>query len=184
MASPFDFLNGGKPPYQDYIMLGGQQSPGLATPVKAGSPRNWDKRAGYGLSGATLVYTGDDLSEFDVIIDLWEDAHWSEWATFAKKVLTKPPIGTRPMALGIQHPLLSMAPLNITEVVVKDVYQFEQDEFGMWTGGIAFSVYRAPKPVLGKPLGAIPSVQKPIPTAHDAADVEISRLLTELKGLQ
>lgn len=182
MNNPLDLLNAASFPDQDYIILAGEKSPGLATPAKAGSPRKWDKRDGYGLSGATLVYIGDDLAVFDVIIDLWTTEQFGEWARFAK-LLEKAPAGTRPKAMGIQHPLLNRSPLKITEVVVFDVSQFEQDDYGLYTCSITFSCYRAPKPVLGKPLAAIPAASKPVPTAKDAADVEIQKLMGELKGL-
>ena len=49
-------------PYQDYIVLAGQRSPGLAVVRGSDSPRKWDVRNGYGFSGATIVYTGLGLA--------------------------------------------------------------------------------------------------------------------------
>lgn len=159
--NPLDLMNATTPPAQDFIVLGGEKSPGRATPVGAGSPRKWDKQGGYGISGATLLFTGDDLSEFDVIIDLWELEHWIAWAKFAR-VLEKSPIGTRPKALEIIHPLLNRAPLKITQVVIRDVTQFERSPKGMWTCRIMLTTYRAPLPALGKPDGTIPRASAPI----------------------
>lgn len=178
-----DILNAGDFPAQDYIELGGMTSPGRATIVNAGSPRTWDKRKGYGFSGATLVYTGDDLAEFDVLIDLWDKSQFQAWDDFAKKTLEKPPIGQRPKALDIKHPILNRSPTKITSVVVLDVLGPDQDEDGLWTYRIKFSAYRAPKPALGKPNASIPSVTPKVPTAQDEAEKKIQALLAQQKAL-
>jgi hypothetical protein len=65
--------------------------------------------------------------------------------------LDKDPLGGRPKAFGIKHPILTTLPLKITSVVVEDVTQMEQDEDGAWRCTIKFLEYRAPKPALGKP---------------------------------
>lgn len=181
--SVLDLLNGGEFPAQDYILLGGEKSPGRATVLGAGSPRTWDKRKGYGYSGAFVIFTGDDLAKFKVQIDLWKKDQFAEWDRFAKKCLVKPPLGQKPKALDIQHPLLNAEPLKITSAVVEDVSQWDQDEEGLWSCTIDFLQFRAPKPALGKPNAAIPSVAKPIPTAQDAADVEIQRLMAQFSAL-
>lgn len=172
-----DLILGNEFPQQDYILLGGVQSPGRATVLGAGSPREWDVRKGYGYSGAVTVYTGENLAKFEVLIELWEKSHFAEWVRFAKIALEKPPLGTKPKALDIAHPLLNLPPLSITSVVVEDVSQFEQDEEGLWSCTIKFLQFRAPKPALGKPLASIPNAAKPVPTAQDAADVEIQKLV-------
>ena len=183
MASPEDVIAGNEFPYQDYIILGGAKSPGRATIVGAGSPRDWDKRKGYGFSGAFVIYTGDNLAKFKVQIDLWTPDQFAEWAKFAKLCLVKPPTGTKPKAMDIQHPLLSMDPIKITSVVVEDCSQFTEDDDGLWSCTIDFLQYRAPMPALGKPLASIPSVKKPKPTAKDAAEVEIEKLTEQFKAL-
>lgn len=155
--NPLDLLNSG-PPIQNFILLNGDKSPGLATPVNAGSPRTWDEQKGWGFSGATLIFTGDGLSDVDVIIELWEMAHWPAWDRFAR-ILEKSPIGVKPKALSIVHPLLNRAPLKITQVVILDVSQFEQGtgaSAGRWTCRIKFKVFGRPRPALGKPDGSYP----------------------------
>lgn len=178
-----DILTGAEFPQQDYILLGGVKSPGRATILGAGSPRTWDVRQGYGYSGAVVVFTGDGLAKFDVRIDLWEKSHFSEWARFAKVALEKAPMGLKPKAMDIAHPVLNMAPLKITSVVVEDVSQFEQDEEGMWSCTIKLLQYRAPKPALGKPLASIPNAPNVAPTAVDAAELEIKRLTAQFSAL-
>jgi hypothetical protein len=178
-----DVIAGNTFPQQDYVMLGGAKTPGRATIVGAGTPRSWDVRQGYGYSGAIVVYTGDGLAKFDIVVDLWEKEHFADWIRFAKIALEKSPLGTKPKALDIQHPLINLPPLSITSVVVEDVTQFEQDEEGLWTCTIKCLQYRAPKPALGKPNAAIPNAAKPTPTAQDAADVEIQRLMKQFSSL-
>lgn len=182
--NPADLINATSPPGQDYIILGGAKSPGKATVLGAGSPRKWDKQMGYGQSGASLAYTGDDLSEFEVQIDIWDKAQWREWNDFAK-VLDKRPKGRLGPegAFFIKHPVLNRAPISITSVVVLDVSGWEQDDTGLWTCRIKFSAYRKPRLALGKPNSAIDSVAGETPTAADAADRKIADLLGEQKSL-
>lgn len=183
MATPADIIQGNEPPMQDYVLLGGAKTPGRATVQGAGSPRKWDVRQGYGYSGAIVVYMGDGLAQFDIHVDLWLPEHFSEWNRFAKIALVKAPLGTKPKALDISHPLLSLEPLKITSVVVEDVSQFEQDDEGLWTCTIKCLQYRAPLPALGRPLASIPNAAKITPTAQDAAEVEIQKLIGEFKTL-
>lgn len=179
-----DLLTGAEIPYQDHIDLGPGRSPGLATIVGSGlSPRNWDVRQGYGLSGAWVVYTGDGLAKFAVQIELWLPEHFLAWKVFSKLCLERPLPGMKPKAQDIKHPLLNMSPFNISSVVVEDVEAFSQDEFGMWTTKISFLQFRAPRPALGKPLASIPSASKPTPTAQDAADLEIQALQAQFGAL-
>ncbi len=180
--SALDLLAGDLP-REDFIILGADKSPGRATIVSPGSPREWDIRKGYGFSGASTVFIGNGLAKFDVLVDLWQPVQYSDWDRFAKKYLQKAPIGLRPMAYGISHPVLNTAPLNISSVVVEDVVFEGTDDYGLDTWRIKFLEFRAPKPALGKPLAAIPAATKPLPTAQDAADREIQAKIATLKSL-
>lgn len=175
-----DLFNSGTPPRQDYILLNQQKSPGRATVTGAGSPRTWDKQKGWGFSGATMVYTGEDLSDFDVLIDLWEPEHWVDWASFAK-LLQKAPVGTRAKAMDIGHPLLNRPPLSITQVVIRDVTQWEQSPKGLWSARVMFSSFRSPKPALGKPDGTIANANNPISDFTD--DPQIGALMRKQAAL-
>lgn len=158
----------GGPPHQDFIVLAGAPSPGLAVVKGAGSPRNWDVQKGYGLTGATTIFTGQDLSKFDVDIFCWEPEHFLAWQVFARLTLVNPPIGARPTSLSIQHPTLQDPPLTISQVVVTNVSQWEQDPdgSGLWSRTISFLEYRKPRPALVKPFEGPPgspvAVQPPI----------------------
>lgn len=170
-------------PIQDYIVLCSIPSPGICKISGAGSPRGWDERKGYGADGAYLVLVSLGLASFTVTLTLWEDAHFLAWDAFAA-LLEKPKNLIRPRALGISHPLLEAAPLRIKDVIVEDVSQFEQDDDDeLWTCEIKFRAYRPPKPILAKPMGAVPGVTPTVPSAQDAADAEIQKLLAEAKTL-
>ncbi len=179
-----DFLGVGAP-VADSIVLCNLDSPGRATVLGANSPRDWDIRKGYGSSGATVVFMGINVSKFSVLIDLWDDpsspiSMWPLWEIFAKTCLGKPvkglPLGTGPQALfamDIKHPQINMEPLNIKSVVVYDVTQFVQDEYGLWTCEITFLEYRRALAALGRPNMAIPSIVRQKKPALTAADLEL-----------
>lgn len=150
LAKLADLLGG--PPHQDWIYLGGQRSPGLAVVKGAGSPRNWDIRAGYGMTGAFVVFTGQGLAKFDVDIFAWEKEHFDDWKKFARRVLMAPSVGLRPRSLPISHPTLNAPPLSILQVVVEDVTQWEQgSDDGLWACTIKLIEYREPIPILLTP---------------------------------
>ncbi len=169
-----DLLNSGRAPKQDFVLLGGKKTPGFAVPTGAGTILTWDKQKGWGYTGASLLYTGQDLSDFDVQVVLWDDRkHWKEWDEFAR-VLEKPALGKVPPALDIRHPLINRVPWRIEKVVLRGVGQPEQLENGMWTIRIGLTDWRARKPVLTKVEG----VPKP-GTKPPAEDPEIAALLAE-----
>jgi hypothetical protein len=171
------------PPWQDYVVLGGKRTPGFAVPRGAGSPRKWDRQAGYGLSGAVLYYLGEDLTSFEVDVYCWEAAHFAAWDTFAKAVLSPPAPVRVPASLSIQHPALNGPPLNIDQVVVEDVSQWEQEDDGLWVRSIKLIRYRKPKPALVKPLEGPPGDPTKVETPTDpelATIAENSRRIAEL----
>jgi hypothetical protein len=174
-------------PAREYIMIGGDPSPGKCTIRGANSPRGWDERKGYALSGATLVPTGDELATFEILFEFWDETQIPLWYSYAAKYFDKAvrliPGSLVPKALGIEHPILSAPPIRITEVVVVDATQLEQDETNGWSCVVKFKQYRRAKPALSPPDATIPAAQKPTPTAQDAADREIQEKLATLKGL-
>lgn len=165
--------------FQDYVVIDGVKSPGVAVITGASLTRSWDKRKGYGTTGATLVYTGEDLAEFTIEFQFWDwlGGQRDEWVTFAKDVLVKPPTGKfprYPKAQQIKHWQLNDPPISISAVVVKKVGQPEQDETGLVTVKVDFSQYRAPKAAIGQVT--VPAPKKAPPTAQDEADRQIQAL--------
>lgn len=157
----------------DYILLAGKKSPGLATVTLADSPRRWDERNGYGLSGATVVYRGAGLSHFSVTLRLFTVQDWADWRAW-KSLTDKPPLGKRPRSLDIWHPLLE--DLEIKSAVVENVLQPDQTGDGEWTIEIKFIQFRQPKFALAKPEG---STATPV----DPVEQEIGQLTSQFQTL-
>jgi hypothetical protein len=138
-------------PIQDYIVLAGKRSPGRATVRGASSPRKWDEQAGYAQTGATLIYTGKALAKIEVDIYLWIESQFAEWTRFAQATLIDPKPVLTPSSLSIQHPMVNREPLYISQVVVDDVTQWEQDDSGGFQCTIKLHEFRPRKPALVKP---------------------------------
>lgn len=125
----------------DHILLANRESPGLAVVTAANSPRSYDERRGYGLSGSRVVFTGVGLAKPVVTLSLYSDQDISDWHSW-KSVVQRPPRGDRPRALDIWHPILEDQ--GISAVVVSDVGQPMQTDDGVWTVQIKFIEYREP----------------------------------------
>lgn len=148
----------------DYILLAQQKSPGLATVEGASSPRKWDEREGYGISGAFSVFRGRGLAKFSVKLRLTTEQHWADWAAW-KKLVDKLPTrrggsGKDTGNLDIWHPLLE--DVGVTSVAVAERLQPVQVVDGEWTIEIKFIEFRRPKLSLAKPEGAAATPVDPI----------------------
>ncbi|HEX8795450.1 MAG TPA: hypothetical protein VF765_31085 [Polyangiaceae bacterium] len=175
-------------PSVDYILIEGTKSPGKATVRGANSPRGWDIRKGYALSGATVVPSGDELAEgIKVLFEFWEESQLTDWYAYAAKYFDKSVrfvLGSlTPRPLGIFHPVLAAPPIGITEVVVKDCTQLENDGYGLWSCELTLLQYRKPKPAPAAPSAAIPAALSAAPTALDAADREMQAKLAQFQSL-
>lgn len=180
----------------DSIRIAGEWCPGLAYPRGAGTPRIWDKRAGFGLYGRTLVYIGSDLSEFDIDITVWKQRQIDEWKLFYKKYLRdggpeSPMFGkafgaNATRAVGLYHPALAL--LGINAMIVRNCTAFEQHEdaeSGMWGCTLSVTHWRGdPKPIVARPTEKIPDATKVQPTARTAAQIEIASLQVQAKRLE
>lgn len=178
------------PPFRlsNTVIIDGVESPGVARISGAAMRRTYDKRKGYGTTGATSVYTGGDLSEFDITFEFrnWRDGDRDLWIAFAKRVFVQEPTpkGTKtvsPKALRIQAWQLNDPPVSITSVNVLEVGQpVTDDETGLVTIKVKFQQFRKPTPGLGKPTATkVPGVNRQ-PTAQDALDLQIQQAIKEL----
>lgn len=191
-------------PAQDWITIGGDQSPGKATIVKAPRSQGWDVRKGYAMVGATIVPTGADVPEVEVLFEFFDmnganapagriltglrtEQQIAAWYAFAKKWLNKPVVTVagsfQYLALSIGHPVLNNPPINITKVVFKSAEALSNDGYGLWSTRATFLEFRPPKLALPQPKQAVPPVNKPAPTASDAAQAETQRLLAQQRAL-
>ncbi len=165
----------------NFFLLEGKKSPGHAViEGNNGSPRKWDERGGYGLTGSTIVFTGLGLAEFDAIISLYDERDWREWLAWAV-VLEPPKPGRRDAAKDIWHPLLRAKPLSIGKVVVKNVAIPKQTEEGIWQVLIPMQAFRRPKITLIKPDGAkAAESDDPVERKIAANSAKIDKMLAEL----
>lgn len=161
----------------DHIELAGKRSPGLCEVIGAGSPRKWDERRGYALSGATVVFRGIGLARFTVRLRFYTPEDWAAWYAW-KPLVDKPPLGKRPSALDIWHPLLEAQ--AIKKVVVEDVGQPDQTEDGEWTVEIKFIEFRRPQIALAKPEGSKATPADPVEREIERVDAENKTLAQQL----
>lgn len=167
--------------------LDGVESPGICRFSGAALKRKYDTRAGYGTSGATDVYAGDDVSEFQCVLTFndWDHGQRDEWLDFARQVFVKPPNTkgtTQPKAQRLEYWEVNDPPVSITAVNVVEVGQPDtSDDTGLVRVTIKFKQYRPPKSGLGKPTGVNVPGKKNQPTAQDAADQQIAALVQQLK---
>lgn len=177
----------------DAIRISGVWSPGLCVVSKAGIPFNWDKQKGWGLGGAWLIFTGDDLSEFDITWTFWRQDQIDLWKAFQKTNFSKPPAQPqlngaflpqvpRPKALQVYNPILNE--LGITQMVPKHIGQFSQPSLGKWQKTISFFQFKPPVPLVGRPNQAVPDTKPKSPTADDAVQLEIRAKLTDITARQ
>ena len=158
---------------QDKVILADRVSPGLCEITGAANLRKWDELESYGASGALLVYRGLKLAHFSIVLSLYTEADWTEWAAFRPLVM-RPPIGKRPRALTVVHPVLNE--VDITALVVESVEAPAQSEDGVWTIEIKCIEWRKLAQSISKPDGAEA-------TAVDPWDLEEQRLVDQVNRL-
>lgn len=160
----------------DKIWLAQQWSPGICDISGANSPREWEERKGYGLSGAIVIFRGVGLAHFSVKLRLYTTQDWNEWAAF-KPLVDRPPYGRRPRALDIWHPIL--VDQGIYAVGIEDLGQPDQTADGEWTIEIKMVEYRFPKYALAKPEGAAATPKDPFEEQIEALTARAAALLAE-----
>lgn len=130
----------------DFFLLAGERSPGVCEIDQATVKRDYDERRGPALSGARLVYRGTRLVRPTIRVKLTSITDWDGWNQF-RRLLVRPPDGTRPGALDIEHPILEAQGVN--SVVIEEVGQpVRTTEDGEWTIEIRTIEHRPPTPAL------------------------------------
>jgi len=154
----------------DHILLSNEKSPGIAVVTNANSPRRWDIRKGYALSGARPVFRGVALAKPIVTFRLLSTQDWIDWHEWRNKVdLQRPPAGERARAKDIWHPILE--DLGIVSVVIHDVGQPMQVADGEWNIVIKFIEFRRPVFTL-----------EAIGSSEERATDPVDRYIEELTG--
>ncbi len=153
----------------DHILLANTRSPGLATIDGASTPRQWDQRRGYGLTGSTVIYRGNRLSPFVVQLKLLTTQDWEDWEDF-RQIVQRAPAGERSRAMDIWHPIL--VDLGIVSVVIEDVTQPRKDgDTNVWLIDIKCLEFRLPVFDLAQPEGS-----------DERPDDPVDRYIEELTG--
>lgn len=180
----------------DYVLLSGQQSPGIAEIKGAARTREWDRRRAYATSGSSPVFKGEPLAEFTLYLRLLSAEDFAAWHAWAPLVM-RAPVDRRGSgdattvetglagrsstgigatgAMDIWHPILE--DLQIRSAVVLAVLQPLQTADGEWTIEIRFLEWRPRRPALVRPRGSEDRPQL------SAAEQQIVGLTTQLQIL-
>lgn len=167
------------PQLWDKFVLDGTNLPGLV--VDDGdptNPRNWDKKKGQASSGATLVFSGVDLSTFKIKCQLITDADWEDYNN--QKDRLKAPKAKNPPSYSCFYPSLELLPEPINAVVITDSTAPKQNG-DQWFYTVSFSQDRRAKPAAGgKSKGATEYTGG---SKKDALDKTIDQLKSQIQGL-
>jgi hypothetical protein len=166
---------------QDYILLAGKRSPGIAEVLNAASIREWDERGAYAVTGGFSVFKKRKLAHFSVKFTLYTRQDFADWAAWKPIVdqLPKRRGGNTPDSgrLSIEHPIL--ADLGIKDCGVEEVGQPDQVDHGVWAVVIKFIEFRAPAMTLAKPEGAKTTPVDPYDQYIEGLTGQFQRLANE-----
>lgn len=172
-----------------YFVLQGQRCPGRAVLKTTSAGLKWDEQAPAGSTGATLTGGGSKLAVVTFAIELWRSLHFIEWSSW-RRLLAKPtpaPAGQfgakKVSAMVISSPQLDE--LGVRSVVFESRTELhEVGEHGMWGCEVTFREYRAPKPLLVAPAGAVTSVDEEKSTPSVWENARIEALLKQTAALE
>ena len=175
-------------PQADTFTLSGDECPGLCTLTACNAAQDWDIRKGYGLSWATLVPSGEQLSKVEFEVKLWTSNDSALFDAFAAKYLARPvpaqPGTTQPKSFGFNHDQASAPPYNVSSVVVLDVTYLGQVEDGMVAHRISLLEWKQPLPAPARPSQTTPSTDTGMPAATDAIGSETNAAVEDHKALE
>lgn len=141
-------------------------------PKEAESPRDWQKVAGQGTTGATVKYNGDGLAEFSLHFLCWAQVHFDYFDGRMRPLFRRPKEKEKPKALLVEYP--ELAKLEITRCVVTNVGMLKTLEPGKWAYPVSFLQYRPAKPV--QTLKALPGAPEDPAKPLDPKDAQIAAL--------
>jgi hypothetical protein len=136
---------------EDKIKIAKRLTPGICDIEGLGSPREWEERGGYGLSGATVVFKGKKLAHFTIKFRLYTAQDWADWDAFRPLVM-RLPIGKNAKGLDIQSKLTES--VGVRSIVIEDPMAPTQTGDGEWTVELKVIEFRAPTFALSKPEGS------------------------------
>lgn len=163
---------------QDYFVLAGQKSPGIAEIIGAESVRSFAVHQPPFATGARIVFKRRELAKFSAKIRLVTAEDHAAWEAWRPLVDATPDVRREAKAMDIQHPLLEA--LDIKAVVVESVSQLEQIEDGIWQVTIKFLESKGlPKVTLAKVEGAKATPVDPVDRVIEKLAGQVQELANE-----
>jgi hypothetical protein len=151
---------------QDYIVLKGKKSPGIAEISDAKATYDYHVKEAPFATGAKMLFRKRELSKFSVRLHLLTREDLAALDVWRPIIDAVPDAQRLANALSISHPQLSA--LGITECVVLSVSQLEPDTFGGFYLTIQLVEFK------GYPRPSEAKVEAPKPVAPtDPVDAEI-----------
>lgn len=168
----------------DYLVVGAVPIPADKTTLSPPKlKRNWTVKPGFGIQGAFCVYTGEGLATFDATFEFWNEEKEPLWDAFAALYLSAP-LGVKPAAIGIYHPILMKPPFRIQNVQVTDIEGWSLVTPGRWQTRLTLLEYRPPLPFIPvKTEPVVPAVEKvPIAKPKTEQDIRMQEAAARLKA--
>jgi hypothetical protein len=150
---------------QDYIVLGGKRSPGIAEVSDAKATYDYHIQEAAYFTGARMLFKKRELAKFSVRLHLFTREDLADLTIWRSLIDRAPDSQKKDNALTISHPQLSA--LGITSCVVLSVSQLEHDTFGGYYLTIQFMEFK------GYPEPSQAKVEAPKPAQVDAVDAEV-----------
>ncbi len=169
----------------DYLNVAGTISPGVCKLEGGNRKYKWDVKDAPGTQGATETYRGWKVGDpIKFKFQLWTPAQIDEFFGTFLPLLEYDATKTNPKPVNVLYPVL--AANGITNLVTDDIGPLVHEGNQLWSVSVAFLEYRpAPKKNATSTPTGVNSNSKPKtgskPTAQDAQDLEIQRLLEKAK---
>lgn len=161
----------------DFVLLNGLPTSGVIDFGEVARKYNWSKLNGPGLAGGFVVYRGQELIEFDLLLRLYDETDWAVYNTILP-LLQKPTNAFRPQALTISHPLLDMLSPPLRAVVCSAVTLPQKTgEDGLYTAKVSLIEYRKPKVSYGAPQSAAETTTDPVDKRIEALTAQVQKLM-------
>lgn len=170
------------PEADDYVVLAGVVSPGLAIVKGFDRAYDWDIKKGKGALGATVTFTGRAPAEGSITFQLWTESQFTEWATFVA-LISVDATKKAPTALDIYHPAL--AEVGVKSVVIKKIGARVHEGKGLYSYTIDMIEYFPPpkKAAVGTPSGSKTSGNKSTGTPGTVPDPIAEAQQKEIRAL-
>lgn len=160
------------------MLLAGIRMPGQWLLTKGPREFGWEERKGWGMTGATLIPTGDPLLHAEFDIKIWNNLDAYAYRQLLKTVLKKPAYAVIQSSsytgLGIVQQQLN--DVNVSSVVIGTVTPLynplvSSGGRGPWTAKCGLIEYRKVIPAIATPTTTYTGNGPPTPSAQDNNDV-------------